>query len=78
MNREIKVELTSVPDRDDLVAELWFDQSMLGELRKQSGRIQLELYSRKDGQPWDLDALILVDAINKARARLYNPDSNEK
>ncbi len=70
MSQKIKIELASVPDREGLVAELWLDQSMLAELRKESGRIWLQLYAKDDGKPWDIEAQGLIDAVNNATMQL--------
>ena len=40
----LTIELVSVPDRDDLVAEVWLGQYLLAELRQEGGHVRVQLY----------------------------------
>ena len=70
MPSTFQIELTSVPDRDDLVAEIWLDQDLFVELRLEAGEIRTQLYSRQDGKPWDVSHRDLLAALSKAEERL--------
>ena len=40
-----KIEITSVPDRNKLVAEIWLDDSLIAEINQEKGEFEIELYS---------------------------------
>ena len=41
---EFNIELSSVPDREKLVAEIWYGEKMIAEVNKESGRFVVEFY----------------------------------
>jgi len=69
------IELTSVVDRDDLVAEIWFGQELFAELRYESGNARLQVYSAPEGGHWDLPHEELQAALQQARDKLGPPPS---
>ena len=48
------VEIASVSDRDDLVAEIWLDGSMVAELHRNDGKFKIDIYPNESGQPLSL------------------------
>lgn len=38
------IELSSVPDRENLVAEIWYGEKMIAEVNKESGEFVIEFY----------------------------------
>jgi hypothetical protein len=64
------------PDRTGLVAELWFDGQMWGELRYEGADFLLELYPAHEGATWLFDAQEAMDLIARAKARLQELDEN--
>jgi hypothetical protein len=62
--------IADVPDREELVAELWLDHEMWGEISKEKGEVVLELYPRQDGEPWRLPSERAERLINLARRDL--------
>lgn len=67
------VEIASVPDRDSLVAEIWYNDDMVAELYTLSGGIELALYGAPHGRAWTFDSLEFLSAPELARARLAEP-----
>jgi hypothetical protein len=65
-----KVELTSVPDRDDLVVEIWVGDEQLAELRNEPSGVCVQLYPGAAGAPWDLSHDDFMAALKEARERL--------
>ena len=63
------VEITSVPDREDLVAEVWYGDDLVAELRHEDSGVYIELYSPPTGK-WDMRLADLVGVLDKARDRL--------
>jgi hypothetical protein len=69
-NNKFSVEVTSVPDRDGLVAEIWLDQELLAELRDERGSLHMQIYPAPEGQPWDVPYEAFSRALQQARDRL--------
>ena len=66
----LTIELVSVPDRDDLVAEVWLGQSLLAGLRHEGGQVRVQLYPTASGQSWDVPYEALRAALVQARSKL--------
>lgn len=43
MNK-FNIELSSAPDRENLVAEIWYGEKMIAEVNKESGKFVVEFY----------------------------------
>ena len=68
MNTEILI--TSPPDRERVVAEIWYGDSQLAELNEEAGQPMLEIYPNPTGEAWILDFNELVSLLERARAAL--------
>ncbi|HEV3257326.1 MAG TPA: hypothetical protein VG013_10635 [Gemmataceae bacterium] len=66
----MRVEIASPPDRDKLVAPIMFADQQWAEVNQEKERLQLEIYPRRDGQPWLFDFEEAVQALLEARRRL--------
>lgn len=64
------VEIASVPDREELVGEIWVGEAQFAELRQEKGQIRVQLYAKADGGPWDLTYSELVRMLAETRSRL--------
>jgi hypothetical protein len=42
--RKFKIEITSVPDRENLVAEIWLDETLVAEINQETGKLEIEFY----------------------------------
>lgn len=62
--------ITDLPDRDELVAELWSDHECWGEISKEKGEVVLELYPQRSGEPWRFPPEEVERLINIARRDL--------
>ncbi len=70
MSGKLTYLITDVPDREELVAELWLDDEMWGEISQEDGNILLELYPRRDGEPWRFPPEAAERLIRRARVDL--------
>jgi len=70
MNDELKVSITSPPDREYLVAEIMLHNEQWAELNQERGYLSLLIYPRRDGLPWLIGYQAAVEALEKAKARL--------
>jgi hypothetical protein len=41
---KFKIEITSVPDREKLVAEIWYCDNLIAEINQESDDYQIEIY----------------------------------
>jgi hypothetical protein len=65
-----KVEVASVPDREDVVAEVWFFDDLFAELRRENGVVRIQIYGLAKGGAWDFDDRELQTALEQARKKL--------
>ncbi len=41
---KFNIELSSVPDREDLVAEIWYNNKMIAEVKQETDKLEIEFY----------------------------------
>ncbi|MDL1864565.1 hypothetical protein FBQ90_05075 [Betaproteobacteria bacterium PRO5] len=67
----LKIEIASVPDQDDLVAEVWQGDKMVAEIhRSPEESLVLELYPSPNQEPWIFDLEEWMATLSEARRRL--------
>ena len=66
----LTVSIASVPDRDEVVAELWEGDVQVGELAHVGGRLILQLYAGPRSSGWEFDYGEFVRAIGEMQHRL--------
>jgi hypothetical protein len=64
------VQLASIPDHDDLVAEIWLGDKQVAELRHEADGVRLQLYDAPNRACWDVPLEDFLAALHKARERL--------
>ncbi|WP_080412910.1 hypothetical protein [Burkholderia ubonensis] len=53
---ELKAMITSPPDRENVVFEIWCGNRQVAEISKEPGRdYEIELYAAAEGGAWHLD-----------------------
>ena len=67
---EVRICLSSPPNREKLVAEIFFDNNEWAEINQDSGRLVVEFYPRRDGEFWRLTFDEALQALTKAKERL--------
>ena len=70
MKSELYIEIASVPDREEVVAEVWCGDKQFGELSKRKDALILEVYPHPNAQPWVMPFEAVVSALNDAKKRL--------
>lgn len=61
------VEIASVPDREEVVVEIWYQGEHFAEVRTQEVFKRLLIFPRSP--PWDFELAELLAALNKAGAQ---------
>ena len=64
------VEITSVPDRKKLVAEIWNNDQMIAEVNQENGELNVEFYFQINEESIALNYYALIDALEIAKKRL--------
>lgn len=64
------IEIASVPDRDEVVAEIWYNDEMVAEMRQDNGETILEIYGKESGAPWSFKLQEWLRALDEAEKRL--------
>lgn len=65
------VEIASVPDRDGLVAEIWYGDDMVAEIQRDpKGGFTLEIYPSESSTHWLFDLQAWIAALELAQRRL--------
>lgn len=67
---KFSIEVTSVPDRPGLVAEVWSGEELLAELRHEAGGVRVQLYPAPNRQSWDFTYEELTVALQQGRDKL--------
>ncbi len=67
---ELTVLITSPPDRERLVAEIWVDDCQLAEISQEGEPQMIELYSSPQGDPWQISFDEFLATMKHASARL--------
>lgn len=69
MSNAFSVQITDTPDRDELVAEIWWGEHQVAEIRTEGGPPRIQIYPAASG-PWDFSLAELVSVLNKAELDL--------
>ena len=73
MQPRLTFTIASVPDRESLVAELWKEDEMWGEiLILQNKGMKLTIYPNRFGEPWDFYLIELQKVLEEAKTKLQS------
>ena len=70
-----RICISSPPDREKLVAEIFFMDVQWAEINQEKDVLQIEFYPRPDGQPWRISFDDAITALDKARRRLIEGEN---
>ena len=66
----LHIEIASPPDREQAVCEVWDSGEQFAEINQEHGQLTLEIYPRREGQPWVFPFDDLLTVLERARGRL--------
>jgi len=72
MKNQWRICISSPPDRDKLVVEIFFNDQQFAELNQEDISLNLEIYSRMDGHPWKISYNEVLKVLEDARNKLLN------
>jgi len=70
-----RILISSPPDREKLVAEIFFGDLQWAEINQEKDVLQIEFYPRPDGEPWRISFVDATTALDKARRRLIGGET---
>jgi len=70
----MRMDIASPPDREKLVAEVFFGSEQWAEIHQEYGHLTLQLYPRHDGQPWEFSFDEAVSMLQRAKRRLVGDE----
>jgi hypothetical protein len=70
MKTSLTIEIASVPDREEVVAEVWAGREQFAELRREGDDLILQLFAPPEGLAWEFGFEEVMTALTTARARL--------
>ncbi len=69
---KMHISIASPPDREYVVAEIFFGHEQWAEVNTEGDRVTLELYAKRTGGPWAFAYDEALEAIQEARRRLLD------
>ncbi len=70
MTQHVRISLASPPDRERLVAEVFFDDVQWAEVNQEADELEVEFYARPDNEPWRMPLATAIDALSRAKDEL--------
>lgn len=70
MSTDLQIQIASVPDREELVAEVWSGREQVAELRRTADGVRVQLYAPRDQRWWDFAYPDLVETLHRAHQEL--------
>lgn len=66
---KFRIQIASVPDRENLVAEVWHEDIMVAEINQERDQLEIELYPLKRLL---FDYQEFIDVLERAKNRLLS------
>ncbi len=70
MKQEFRICISSPPDREHLVAEIFFEDMQWAEINQERDILEVEFYARPDGIPWRFNYEGALKSLNEAKRKL--------
>lgn len=68
--KEFEVLMVSPPDKENFVAEIWFDNELVAEINKERVVLEVELFPRANGSSFKFGLTDLLEKLNLAKSKL--------
>lgn len=69
-SNEIKICISSPPDREFLVAEIFVGNEQIAEINQENEKLEVEIYPRKSDNFWRINYEDLVKILQEAKQKL--------
>jgi len=64
------ISISSPPDREKLVAEIFWGNDQWAEINQERENLEVEFYPRTDGSPWRINYDDALKALEQAKEKL--------
>lgn len=64
------IEITSVPDRERLVAEIWEGDQIVAEINQENDELEIEIYCQKHPRSLALNYEAFTEALKVGKEKL--------
>ena len=71
-SKEIIFNISSPPDREFLVADIFIGSEQIAEINRENEDIEIQIYPRKSSEMWDLNFDSFLEVLHKAKENLCN------
>ncbi len=68
--KEMKICISSPPDREFLVAEIFVGNEQIAEINQENEKAEVEIYPRKSGDFWRINYEDLIMVLEEAKQKL--------
>ena len=72
MTSNFRISIASPPDREGLVAEIFFDGVQWAEVNQERNSLEVEFCTRPDQTPWKLELQDAIESLKEAKRRLQD------
>ncbi|MGH2543806.1 MAG: hypothetical protein ACRDIB_13465 [Ardenticatenaceae bacterium] len=72
------ISIVSLPDKDELVAELYQDDDLWAEISQEKGHFEIEIYPCPNGGPWGFALDEVIYLLSHAKRELAGETYIEK
>ncbi|MBO2533953.1 MAG: hypothetical protein CW342_13955 [Thermoactinomycetaceae bacterium] len=72
MSKPWRICISSPPDREKLVAEIFYGDHQWAEVNQEGSVLQIEIYPRMDGQPWRIPYEQVIHVLEEAKKQLVD------
>lgn len=72
MQHKFHICISSPPDREKLVAEIFWGNDQWAEINQERENLEVEFYPRTDGSPWRINYDDALKALEQAKQRLIS------
>ena len=66
------ISISSPPDREKLVAEIFLGDMQWAEINQERENLEVEFYPRTDGSPWRINYDDALKALEQAKQKLIS------
>ena len=66
----MNIRIASVPDREEVVAEVYSGNNQFAEISQDNNEIRIEFYPKSENEFWNFKFDEIMEALNQAKVHL--------
>ena len=68
--KNFRITINSLPDRENLVAEIYYKHYQLAEISQESDELLIQIYSHKNEEYWEFSLEKFQKVVEEAKQKL--------